>query len=44
MTKYLIMYYDVKLAEILAPNYKDAVIQMGVRFGGMIGLSLIQVQ
>ena len=42
MNKFNVLYYGNKFAEISAPTYKDAVIQMGMRFGGMIGLTLVE--
>lgn len=38
--KFTVYYYDVSLGIIYALNKADACIQMGMRFGGMVGLSL----
>ena len=40
MTRFEVYYYDLHVGTIFAPNRIFAVQQMGVRFGGQVGITL----
>lgn len=42
MTSFTIYYYDLPVRTIQAPNRTAAVKQMGIYYGGMVGIRVVQ--